>query len=117
MKIYRRAAFLELPAGVIYAKGKPWHFNDLAQKHETILDDNGTAMDFTYVDLVAIKMGHDSGEYFARLDRMLEAGESYPMEDDLSRDGCFDDEDLFLVYEAADLQRLTAIVGSARSVS
>lgn len=117
MRIYRRAAFLDLPAGVIFAKGKQWYFGNLAQKHETIISSSGTPIDFNYLDLESIEMGVDSGEYFDRLNLMLEAGESYPLEDDLSRDGCFDDEDLFLVYEAADLQRLTSIIGSARSVS
>lgn len=116
MRIFRRAAFLNLPAGVIFAKGKPWYFETLSRKDETI-HDQGRPIDWYYQDLVNIDMGADSGEWHDRLDHMLEYGSSQPMEDAVGRDGCFDDEDLFLVFEPADLVNLQVIIAEALKIA
>lgn len=112
MKVLRRDAFLALPAGVIFAKGKPWYFETPHVKGETIHFD-GKAIDFMHRDLVQIS-SHGSSDLFERLDEMLETGASYPLNESDGRDGCFDDEDLFLIYEAADLDQMQAAVEEAR---
>lgn len=48
-----------------------------------------------------------------RLDDMLENGASYPMDASYGRDGCFNEADLFLVFERADLVQLGKIVDQA----
>lgn len=110
MKIYRRAAFLALPAGTIYAKGKPWCFEDLSVKGETWMND------FLTMGLVWIESG-GSTETVDRLEEMIDSGASYPMETDgFGRDGCFDNDDLFLVYEKADLEALRGFIDRALSI-
>lgn len=111
MRIYRREAFMALPEGVLFAKGKPWYFESLHVKGET-LSWGGENRDFTLRDLVWVD-GHGSEGSALALDMMLEAGESYPLETLYGRDGCFDEEDLFLVYEAADLRALRALIDTA----
>lgn len=113
MKVYRREAFMRLPAGAIYAKGKPWAFGELCRLEETLRRDDGRPFDFIYTPLVDIDMGEGSHEHFQRLDDMLENGVSYPLNTETTRDGCFDDEELFLVYEPADIDRLVMLLRMA----
>lgn len=110
MRIYRRAEFMKLPEGTVFCKGKPWAFEDLCVKGETI-PNNFYARGLQWVD------AHDSGEAFDRLEEMLAEGASYPLETAEMRDGCFNDEDLFLVYEKADLVSLIALFQQACDVA
>lgn len=109
MRIYNRQDFMTLPEGVIFAKGKPWYFGSLSIKGGTIIAD-GKAIDFSYCCLVDID-SHDSGEWGQRMEDMLTNGASYPINDSYGRDGCFDEEDIFLVYEPADIKRLGLALG------
>jgi len=55
----------------------------------------------------------DSGEWDDKCEQMMD-GESIPMTDDFyGRDGCFDDKDIFLVFEKDDLHKLKSIVDEA----
>ena len=106
MRIYRRKEFLALPPGTIYAKGKPWYFDGINVKADSL------GNDWVCLSPMWIE-ARDDDEQSARLDEMLEAGASYPMASSYGRDGCFDDEEIFLVLEAADLVGLRAIVNAA----
>lgn len=114
MRIYSRQDFMTLPEGVIFAKGKPWFFGTLSVKGDTIFME-GRAIDFGVRDLVNIE-SHDSGEWSDRLEEMLENKASYPMNDSYGRDGCFDDEDVFLVYETQDIKKLITTLQYAEEV-
>ncbi len=110
MKILKRGEFLEMPAGTIFAKGKPWYFEAPEVKGDT------TGDDFTAMQLCWIESGGDiDGErnQWGRLTLMLDDGASFPMNPDYGRDGCFDDEDIFLVWEEADLLVLRSHVDAA----
>lgn len=110
MRIYRRAEFLALPPGTIYAKGKPWFFESLSIKGDTWTND--------WLQLSPMWIeAHDDGEQVERLNAMLEEGASFPMQESYGRDGCFDDEEIFLVPEKADLEKLRAIVDAALAVA
>ena len=115
MKIYRRAAFMELPAGVLFSKGKPWWFDGIYVKGDSINFKDAIG-DFGSLNLASIE-SHDSGELVERFEKMLEEGASFPMEDAYGRDGLFDQDDLFLVWERADLEQLQRIVAGALVVS
>jgi hypothetical protein len=110
MRIYRRKEFLALPAGTIYAKGKPWYFDGFSVKGDTWTNDWLTLSPM-WIE------AHDDGEQWQRLEAMLEAGASYPLQESFGRDGCFDDEDIFLVPEKADLEKLRAMVDAALTVA
>lgn len=105
MRVYTRQEFLKLPEGTVYCKGQPWAFGGINIKGETIAASDGRLIDWYYLDPEWID-AHDSGEAGARLDEMLSTGASYPMQDAIGRDGCFDENEVFLVYEDADIQKL-----------
>jgi hypothetical protein len=110
MRIYRRKEFLALPPGTIYAKGSRWHFDGLNVKAATLGDD--------WVQLSPMWIeAHDGGEQWARLEEMLDGNASYPMTDNYGRDGCFDQDAIFLVPERADLERLREMIDAALAVS
>lgn len=107
MKIYTRKAFLQLPPGAIFCKGQKWFFQELCVKGETNIYN-----DFYFQNLQWIA-GDSSEICFAQLDDMFENGTSYPMEDTQIRDGCFNENDIFLVYEIDDLKQIIHIMQNA----
>lgn len=111
MKLYNRIDFLELPSGVIFSKGKKYYFDGFLIKGDTI-NINGKNIDFIYCDLVDID-SNDSGEWGDRLEEMLNDGVSYQINEDYRRDGCFDDEDIFLVYGKEDILKLMEVLKDA----
>lgn len=113
MRVMNKADFLKLPPGVAYCCGKKWYFYSLNFKGDSIPDTVGDwyELDPAWVD------GHDSGECFDRLTDMLEKGASYPMQDSECRNGLYEDDDIFLVFEKADLLKLKEWIDAAISVS
>lgn len=111
MRIYKRAEFMQLPGGTIFSKGKPWAFSDLMVKSSP-----DGSLDFVCRSLINID-SHDSEQNWDRLEQMRDVGASFPLNEDYGRDGMFDDEDLFLVYEAADLIQLLSVVNAALALS
>lgn len=110
MRVVNRETFLKLPAGTVYAKGVPWSFNSLCFKGESLGND-------WYEHDPAWVEANDSGEAFDRLERMLHQGASYPMEDAEGRDGLFDADAIFLIFEKADLEKLRGLIDNAISVT
>lgn len=103
----RRDAFLKLPEGTIYAKGKPWCFGGLCIKFETTGTNDWWSLDPCWVE------SRDSEEADDRMDAMLENGASYPMQESIDRDGLQDQGDLFLVFERDDLLKLQGFIAGA----
>jgi len=107
MKVYNRTDFMKLPNDVIFSKGKKWYFDGLGIKGDTI------GSDFIYTDLISI-CSHNMDQLDERFTSMLEHGLSYPINDVDGRDGFFDSEDLFLVYEDSDLDRMIDLFQKAK---
>ncbi len=99
MKIINKKEFLKLPDGVVYCKGKRWYWEQICVKSKSY--DN----DWRYLMFDQIP-SHDSGEGLANQERMLETGESMPIQITDVRDGSFEDDDIFLIYETEDLKIL-----------
>lgn len=110
MRVYNRAEFLKLPAGTIFAKSKQWYFNGLAIKDETAGDD-WWELNPAWID------GEGSHVWFDRLAEMLVKGTSYPMDDSIGRDGMYDADAIFLIFEKADLEKLRGYIDAAISVA
>jgi len=110
MKVLNRTDFLGMPAGTIYAKGVQWAFGGVSIKGETLGND-WVCLDPAWVS------AHDSGDAVGRLEEMLEQGASYPGEDAWGRDGCFDADAVFLVFERADLEELRGHIDRALEVT
>lgn len=71
--------------------------------------------DWIYLD-PAWPSANDSGEAVELLDRSLETGSSFACEDAFGRDGCFDDKDVFLIFETDDLLALRSRIDDAISI-
>lgn len=116
MKVVNRAKFLEYPEGTLYSKGGKWWFNDILVKGESWHNPNPEALG----DWVCLGMcwpsAEDSGEAIDILEKRLEDGKSFKSEEDWGRDGMFEPEDLFLIFEAEDLRKLERYVREALKV-
>lgn len=106
MRVVNRKAFLELPPGTIYCKGIQWAFDGICIKEDSL------ANDWVYLD-PAWASAHDSEEAVHLLEQSLKTGSSFACEDSYSRDGCFDDEAVFLIFEEPDLKALRSHIDAA----
>jgi hypothetical protein len=113
MKIVNRQKFLDLPPGTFFSEGRQWYFETLKIKGDTF---HGGTGDFGELDpaWVASETGPDA---FDRLNEMLANGSSYPMEDAMGRNGMFEADALYLVFEKADLLQLREMIDEAVAVS
>ncbi len=101
MKIVSLKEFLLLPTGVVYMKYEPCVFEDLCVK------DDSLNKDFFYSN-ITYDLDCTGCDDFA--DKLFDAQENKTSVktdfDCVGRDGCFDDEQLFAVYEKEDVERL-----------
>ncbi len=100
MKIVDLKSFLELPAGTVFMKYEPCVFDDLEVKGETwgrdFLSDNITYWSRCESDVDFHQKMEDA-----------ERGESLDLDFDCTtKDGIFDEEQLFAVYEGKDVDLL-----------
>lgn len=102
MRIVNRQEFLAMPAGTVFYKYEPCVFEDLQIKAESIGD-----IDFFYQEITSAIECNDSGEFFDLLNKAKEDGISLPMDFYCgSRDGLFDQDQLFAVFEPDDVRGL-----------
>lgn len=102
MKVICRHDFMKLPEGTIYAKGKEWYFDGTFIKGETLKGYDGEDIDWYYTD-PNTAISYDSGEMFDILEKSLKTGTSFEGGMNvLQRDGMFDVDDLFMVWEEQD---------------
>jgi hypothetical protein len=100
MRLYNRTDFLKLPPGTIFCAGMPFAFAGIRVKADTLPYNDFVALDLQWIE------AHDSSEATDRLDEMLHTGASYPMQESYGRDGAFSADQVYLVYEPADLERI-----------
>jgi len=96
MRVYSHKEFLKLPEGTFFSQGKKWYFQGLSIKGHSFEND------FMYVDLLEIEY-EGSGDYVDLLEDSLKNSASYPSRSSSSREGVFDDTDVFMVLELEDL--------------
>jgi hypothetical protein len=114
MKIINLDQFIALPAGTVFAKYKPCYFEDLCIKGDSILE----TKDFFYQDIVGAIDAGDSGEWSDLLFKSQETGASLAMDFQCQgRDGCFEADQLFAVWERQDVQSLITRLGEALTAS
>lgn len=111
MRLFNRKDFLKLPAGIAYCKGKPFYFEHLEFKTESTEHD-WYSFDPQYIDAKSSDVAADR-LYEMQANNLV----SYPMETADMRDGSFDDEEIFLVFEVADLQTLREWIDIAITAS
>lgn len=111
MKVYNRKDFLQLPTGTFFCKGEKWFWENMSIKGETWEND------FLYVDVCNIDSNNPE-EWADRLEDSLANGTPYPINNSTSRDGYFEEDSVFLVFEKEDLEFLiTCMMNSLRKVN
>ena len=101
MRIVDRQKFLALPGGALFSKYEPCNFSELMIKGDTL------HTDFYCMDLASAIKSNDTVEFVDTLTRAKESGCSIAMDFNCeSRDGLFDQEQLFAVWEPADVVSL-----------
>lgn len=108
MRLVKRQELLELPAGTLFSEFiDKWYFAGLQLKGAT-LSDGEKNYDFL-VRSLDWPEAEGTHEAIDRLDEMYEdSSVSYPTEKHYGREGLYDDEKLYLVYEPADTAALIA---------
>jgi len=110
MKIVDRRTFMALPKNTLFSKWEPCVFGWLEIKGESLKND------FLTQEIASAVKCDDSGEFADLCDEAARTGGSIVMDLDCEgRDGCFDDEQMFAVWERADvlalIERLKACAG------
>lgn len=101
MKIVNLETFRALPSGTIFMKYLPCIFSSLSVKGDTL------GRDFIYAEIVSDIDSQDSGDYTEKLHMAEHYGASVPVSfSGYMRDGCFDDDQLFAIYEKTDVEGL-----------
>jgi len=101
MKIINRKQFLKMKPGTVYSLYEPCIFGALEIKEKSYEND------WQYQDIVDAIECDDSGDLADRLFDAQENGSSLDIDFDcLSRDGLFDDDQLFAVWERKDVVAL-----------
>lgn len=105
MKIVDFFHFAYLPAGTLFSKYRPCCFESLCIKGETIFRGPGDPIDFFYQSINDSIDCNSSGDFIDKLVEAEEKGISLDM-DFLteSRDGMFDYEQLYAVWETDDMR-------------
>lgn len=97
MKIYKRSDFMKLPEGTIFTSGMPFGFGNFCIKGES------WEVDFIYSGMLWIE-AEGSDDAAEKMDEMLIKGTSAPIHTSYCREGLFDDEMVYMVYEKGDLE-------------
>lgn len=101
MKIVNLEIFRTLPAGTLFAKYEPCVFEAISVKGDT------WEHDFLYEDIVNAIDNTGSYDFYDKLTDAEENGASLVMDFDCcGRDGCFEDDQLFAIYEKKDVEML-----------
>lgn len=104
MKIIKLEEFLKLPEGVIYSKYEPCIFGDIHIKGES------WNPDFLCCSLVG-NIASDSEDEFDKMCELAESGEDVNLcFKTYYRDGIFNEDQLFAVYNKKDIQCLIDIL-------
>lgn len=115
MKIVDYNTFINLPKGVLYSYYTPVYTNGLMIKDESLMFENGGS-DWYYYDLLDNPSQDSSGQWLQYVDVMMkmdEGGESIPAEFNcLERDGLYDYDRKFLIYEQDDIKNLISKLNS-----
>lgn len=111
MRIVGRDEFVKLPEGTVYAKYAPRFTREFSIKGESISDS-----DWFYQDLDPIenlKEGDSSAGSDQLIDLMEDdSGFSTPLWFEVQgRDGCFDEDQLFVVFDDSDTRALIERLG------
>lgn len=105
MKIVTRKEFMKLPTETVFSYYEPCSFREFMIK---VSDDKEWPTDFLFDSIIGEIDTVSSEDYLTKCE-MMEKGESVPMDfESTSREGLFDEEQLYAVYEKKDIEKLIA---------
>jgi hypothetical protein len=99
MKILNLQQFLMLPENILYTKfdNGSFKFSDIAIKDKSLKED------WWFQDLMEIE-AYSTGEIYSALSNSVNKGTSFSLDlDYVSRDGLYEEEQLFAVFEKDDV--------------
>jgi len=103
MRILTRKQFMDTPIGTVFSYYEPICFSGLMIKQSDLL---GWETDFLYDNIIGALDSESSEDYYDKCKKM-EAGESMLVDFEVtSREGLFEEEQLFAVYEKEDVEKL-----------
>lgn len=111
MRIVSLEEFRKLPNGTIFSKYEPCYFSGMEIKY-----DNCGERDFISVGLSQpfLRGQNRDGDDIAIIELSQEAGSSFDLDFEIAgRDGCFEDEQLFAIWETNDLIALRKKIDAA----
>ena len=102
MRIINRQEFLTLPEGTVFSEYEPCAFTGLFIKiGDCLLDD------YFELPLVGNVKCRGSEGFIEILEQARKSGEGFDLDfDGGERNGCFEDEQLYAVYDRQDIQQL-----------
>ena len=107
MKIINRNEFLKLPSYTLYSKYEPCIFDDICIKGESMIWDSGN--DFIYTPIADVVDSSSSSNFYDKLADAVDNKTSLSVDLECgSRDGLYDDDQLFAIWEKEDIQKLIA---------
>jgi len=102
MKIINLQEFMKLPSGTVFCKYKPCVFGDICIKGDWVTD-----TDFVYASLTGEIDCTGSNDMIDKLFKYEKTGESFNLDlDAYTRDGLYEKNQLFAVYEKRDIAQL-----------
>ena len=104
MKIVNRTTFLALPAGTLYQKFQP----NVTEEQLSIKTHNCGDDDWFHMEISGTMIREEKG--FPSFQEMREDGTPSPAYFGIGRDGCFDKDQLFLIWEPDDVGRLVQVL-------
>jgi len=112
MKIVNIETFLKMPEGTIYTKYQSFGMvNGFYLKGESIGD-----IDWWYMDLLLSTEAKDSDEFFGLMDK-AEYGKEFPVAYHThSRDGLYEEEQMFLIYSEEDIKKLVDVLSDTTKI-
>ena len=107
MRILNREEFFEMPENTLYSKYEPCNMQAMEIKGKTIKGFQGEPIDW-FMQRIHDSIECDSSEQFSeRLFLAQEEGVGIDMDFNIQgRDGCFDEKQLFAVWEKDDVRML-----------
>jgi len=104
MKILNWKDFIQTPKETVFSYYKDGSFSDLCIKTSDI---NEMSNDFLHDRILDAIEHDDTGEFFDKCSRMIDEGISVPMDFDFTgREGYYERDQLFAIYEEADVKLL-----------
>lgn len=102
LRIVNRDQFLKLPNGVVYSRYQSLSmFSGLEVKEETLTND------WVYTSLMEFVDAHDSGEMADIMIKAEEEGTEFRLDVECGqRDGFFEGEEYFAIYDKEDILKL-----------